>query len=96
VNTTLALDFYTSGGVYEVTVSEHTARYATKTREQWRKELLQEEDADGEAADGDAAMAVGDSDSGSGGSGDEDEEGESGGGMTARRRSPLRTTRMRS
>ena len=46
VNTTLALDFYTSGGVYEVTVAEHTARHALKSRAEWRIELLGDDDAD--------------------------------------------------
>lgn len=41
LNSALALDFYTAGGVYEVQVAEHVQAHATqKDRAQWRRELL--------------------------------------------------------
>jgi ubiquitin-protein ligase len=41
LNSALALDFYTAGGVYEVQVAEHVEAHATqKDRAQWRRELL--------------------------------------------------------
>jgi ubiquitin-protein ligase len=50
VNSSLALDFYTSGGVYEVTVAEHVAAHAVrKTRTVWRRQLL----GGGDGSDGD-------------------------------------------
>ena len=44
LNTTLALDFYTDAGVYEVQVAEHVAAHASrKDRAAWRAELLGED-----------------------------------------------------
>lgn len=46
LNSALALDFYTAGGVYEVQVAEHVEAHAThKDRDQWRQELLGDDDA---------------------------------------------------
>jgi ubiquitin-protein ligase len=49
VNTDLALDFYTSDGVYEVTVAEHVAANAAgKNRAAWRRQLLGGDDEEEE------------------------------------------------
>eukprot|EP00930_Biecheleria_cincta_P063472 TRINITY_DN4900_c1_g1_i1.p1 TRINITY_DN4900_c1_g1~~TRINITY_DN4900_c1_g1_i1.p1 ORF type:complete len:1840 (+),score=271.72 TRINITY_DN4900_c1_g1_i1:43-5562(+) len=45
LDSTLALEFYEASGIYEDSIRRHTAKHASRSREQWRK-ILEQNDED--------------------------------------------------